>query len=70
MIKDNKYSELYINDEEKMNLVKSTITKWCINDGFYDDFEVVKKIGAGAFANVNFFVELITYNLLFFLFKY
>jgi hypothetical protein len=52
IIKNKKYTELFIADEENMALLKRTIKQWCVNTGFYDDYEVIKKIGAGAFANV------------------
>jgi hypothetical protein len=54
IIKNKKFTELFIPNEEKRDLLKSTIKHWCVNTGFYDDYEVIKKIGAGAFANVSF----------------
>ena len=51
--RNNRFTELYIREKEAMLELKSTIRRWCINDRFYDDFDVIKKLGSGAFASVS-----------------
>lgn len=53
IIKNKKFTELFIDTEENKELLRKAVKSWCINTGFYDDYEVIKKIGAGAFANVS-----------------
>lgn len=50
--RNNRFTEIYISNEEDMLQLKSAIRRWCISDRFYDDFEVIKKLGSGAFASV------------------
>jgi hypothetical protein len=56
IIKNKKFTELFIDNEENMKLLKMSIKQWCVNTSFYDDYDVIKKIGAGAFANVSLLV--------------
>jgi hypothetical protein len=54
IVKNKKYTDLFIDSQEKLERVKEVLKPLCINGGFYDDFEVIKKIGSGAFASVSF----------------
>ena len=53
--RNKRFTELYISDNDTMLEIKKTMRRWCISTGFYDDFEVIKKLGSGAFASVSLF---------------
>jgi hypothetical protein len=54
LIKNRKYSELFIRTEEDMLTLKKTLKSLCVNSDFYVDYTVIKKVGSGAFASVSF----------------
>jgi hypothetical protein len=38
IIKNKKYTELFIEDEKKVSILRKAVRSWCINSGFYEDY--------------------------------
>lgn len=58
-IKNKKFTTIYIKTEKDMLALKSCLKKYTISADFYEDYEVVGKLGNGASASVKFFPSLI-----------
>ena len=54
LIANGKFTELFLRNEDELNVWKELMTKTCILTDFYDVYRVVKCIGKGAFAKVRF----------------
>ena len=52
--RNKRFTELYFRDQETALQLKRLVRPWCISCGFYEDFEVIRKLGSGAFASVSF----------------
>jgi hypothetical protein len=48
VIRNSRFSEIYIPDETILHTIQLVVKPHCINLGFYEDFKVIKKLGAGA----------------------
>lgn len=53
IVRNNRFTELYFKYEAEMLQLRNKIRPWCISEGFYDDFDLIGKIGSGAFASVS-----------------
>jgi hypothetical protein len=50
--RNKRFTDLYIPNEATMIALKQYVRRRSISTGFYDDFQVLKKLGSGAFASV------------------